>query len=144
MTASIIAFPLMNAFSRSDRAELSRWAAAAAQHRWFLKAALEQGGGGWIAIDAEGREHVAIAYGQFASPADFLVQRRQNRWEIRASDGAMEGVFRTLRLALETICPTLPATAHVSEKAPAPVTALTPLIPQGSAEERTARADRRR
>lgn len=120
MTASIIAFPLLNAFSRSDRTELSRWSAAAAQHRWFLKATLDRPSGGWVAVGAAGAEHVAVAYGHPGNPPDFLVQPRRGRWEIQAGDGASEGTFRTLRLALETICPTLPCSSpaadHSSER----------------------------
>jgi hypothetical protein len=109
MSATILPFPSLNGFNHRDIIELSRWSVAAAQHRWFVKS---RAGGdrreSWIATGHDGAEYVALAYGHPAGPSDFVVQPRRGRWEVQDYvDRAMEGTFRSLREALETVCPTL-------------------------------------
>ena len=109
MSATILLFPSLNGFNHRDLAELSRWAALAARQRWFLKSHPgENRRTSWIATGQDGTEYVAIAFGHPSGPSDFVVQPRRGRWEDQDFvDRAIEGTFRSLREALETVCPTL-------------------------------------
>jgi len=105
MTADIIALS-PNEPTPSDLTELRRWNAAAWHVGRYCVPGLF-GIGDVIDHSDDGTASVAVTQGNPKNEALCQILLRRRRWAVtECPDGPVLGIYRTLREALESICPT--------------------------------------
>jgi hypothetical protein len=106
------AFPLRRVcFSRRDRAELRRWGLAARPFGWFVRADLETGR--LIEVTDLGQEYAVLSQG-VTGGGWIVIAPVSGGWELVDEPQIHPRTFRTLRMALESVCRTMPALGEIT------------------------------